>query len=78
MKPMGKPTMKYGAGGMAKMNNKPIQTIDDMLRIAKKVNVKLKNTLHELDKEIENCKHVIENTEKGERIPSQRSSLEVS
>ena len=52
---MGKTTMK--ATGVANYNNKPVQSISDMLRIAKKVNAKLRNSLVEIEKEIQhaNC-----------------------
>ena len=59
----GKTTMKVGA--VANLNNKPIQTIEDMLRIAKRVNSKLKNELQELEKDIASCQALIENAEKG-------------
>jgi hypothetical protein len=36
-----------------------------MLRIAKKVNSKLKNSLQELDKDIASCQALIDNAEMG-------------
>jgi hypothetical protein len=38
--------------GIAKFNNKPVQTTSDMLAIAKRVNMRLKNSLIEIEKEI--------------------------
>lgn len=46
----GKTTMK--TAGVANYNNKPVQSVEDMLRIAKKVNAKLRNSLVEIEKEI--------------------------
>ncbi len=45
----GKATMKVT--GM-KINNKPVQSTNDMLQIAKRVNVKLRNAIVEVEKEI--------------------------
>ena len=46
-----KATLKYA--GVAKFNNKPVQSTEDMLRVAKKINMKLKNSLIEIEKEIQ-------------------------
>ncbi len=43
--------MKYNTG-VAKYNNKPVQSIADMLGIAKRVNAKLRSSLIEIEKEI--------------------------
>jgi hypothetical protein len=50
--------------GAANLNSKPIQTIEDMLRIAKKVNSKLKSSLQELEKDIASCQAHIDRAEK--------------
>ena len=62
MKNAGKVTMKVSA--VANLKDKPIQTIDDMLRIAERVNTKLKCSLQELEKDISSCQALIDNAEK--------------
>lgn len=62
MKNAGKVTMKVSA--VANLKDKPIQTIDDMLRIAERVNTKLKCSLQELEKDITSCQALIDNAEK--------------
>lgn len=55
--------MKYP--GIAKFNNKPVQSIEDMLRIANKVNAKLRNSLIEIEKEIQLAICVAEGRSRG-------------
>ena len=62
VKNAGKVTMKVSA--VANLKDKPIQTIDDMLRIAERVNTKLKCSLQELEKDITSCQALIDNAEK--------------
>ena len=62
MKNAGKVTMKVSA--VANLKDKPIQTIDDMLRIAERVNTKLKCSLQELEKDITSCQALIDNAAK--------------
>ena len=51
--------------GVAKFNNKPVQSVADMLRIAKNVNVKLRNSLIEIEKEIQLAINVADGKNKG-------------
>ena len=55
--------MKVSA--VANLKDKPIQTIDDMLRIAERVNTKLKCSLQELEKDITSCQALIDNAEEA-------------
>jgi len=53
-------------GGVAKYNNKPVQTISDMLAIAKRVNARLRNSLIEIEKEIQLAQNLL-SAANGER-----------
>lgn len=54
--------------GVAKFNNKPVQSVEDMLRIAKRVNAKLRNSLVEIEKEIALAINVAEGRVRGWKI----------
>jgi len=47
------------ASGITKYNNKPVQSISDMLALAKRINARLRNSLIETEKEIQHAQHLL-------------------
>lgn len=57
--------MKYT--GVAKINNVPVQSVADKLRIAKNQTLRLRNSLVEIDKEIQLASGIAEGKLHGEQ-----------